>query len=126
MKLAFIAHPLRGDIDNNLDSVRDWYRFFTDRVHDTLFLTQWVIDCEVYDDSDEGQRRAGIDRNLALLEKCDALYLVGSGITPGMQEEMSVALKHGLEIFNYTGWDTNTIEESLYWVFVGSVKESRR
>lgn len=50
------------------------------------------------DDSIPEQRELGIRMGLKLLEACSELWLCGSRISEGMQEELKAAWKHGVPV----------------------------
>lgn len=96
----YVAHPVGGDVVGNLSRVRDWLRFLLDEYPDTAFTIPWLAYVEVLDESLDAHRIRGIRDDLAMLERCDGLVLVGGRISPGMELELTHATEHGLQVID--------------------------
>lgn len=101
-RVIYLAHPLGGDVDNNLKRAKAWLKFMVDGNPWVAFNTQWIVECELWDDADPEQRRQGLKRCLAAVERCDELWMVGPRISDGMQMERQHAKAFGLRIVDYT------------------------
>lgn len=90
MKLIFIAHPLNASteegIQANLARAIRWYKWCCDH-YDHSFEATWMMNCQIYDDTNEEQRIRGIERALIALGRCDELWLVGGTASAGMRDE---------------------------------------
>lgn len=102
MKVVYLCHPVSGDIEANLRSARDWVRW-AETYHDVAIVASWIIECEIWDDNNPTHRAAGLCRDLAVLERCDEVWLVGPRVSEGMQREANHGLDVGLEVYDYTG-----------------------
>ena len=86
MKLIYVAHPFGGD-PANLQRVRRWYFWLVSEFPRNAYICQWVIECELLDDADPEVRAAALERDCAIVKRCDAVVLVGGHISPGMRQE---------------------------------------
>jgi hypothetical protein len=123
MKVVYLAHPLSAPthkgIQENLARAKRWYRWACDTFPEYAFVANWILNCEVYDDANAEHRRKGIERNLAVIEKCDELWLVGARISSGMEEEgMHMTYKVGKRVLDWThltGDPSNAPEHPRNW-----------
>jgi hypothetical protein len=63
----------------------------------------WIIKLEGWEDDGPEDRERNILRNLAVIERCEEIWLVGSRISEGMRLELEHARKHGLAVVDLTG-----------------------
>lgn len=93
MKVAYIAHPIAGDIKGNLQKVIQIGRQINLQEPDTIPFSQFF-----FDDTIPEERQRGIKNDTALLKKgfIDEVRLYGSQISKGMKLEIELA--HELEI----------------------------
>ena len=102
MKIIYMAHPVAGDVENNLERARQWLKWAIENNEGVAVMANWIIECELWDDSDPEQREAGLKRCEALVERCDELWLVGPRISSGMARERKLAEEKGLRIRDFT------------------------
>jgi hypothetical protein len=102
MNLIFMAHPVGGDVSANLARAKRWLRWLQDKLPDDSIIAPWISYCEVHDDADPVERERGIRRNLALIERCDRVVLVGGRISEGMQREAVHAAAFGAAVVNWS------------------------
>jgi hypothetical protein len=106
MKHVFIAHPLgastKEEIDANLERAVRWYEWCCDHYSQYSFDGTWMLNCQVYDDTDEQARAIGIRRSLNILERCDELWLCGGEVTTGMACEITMAKLLRVSVFDLT------------------------
>jgi len=102
VKVIYMAHPVSGDVDNNLKRARLWVRWIEETHRGVAVVASWITECEVWDDADPKQRAAGLERDKAVLERCDELWLVGPRISNGMAIERAHAEEKGLRIRDLT------------------------
>lgn len=98
MYAVYMAHPVGGAVVQNLERAKRWVRWLELFYPEFAIVAPWIVECEVFDDNDPEQRRAGMDRRLAVLERCRGLVLVGGRISDGMTEEIEFARKHNIPI----------------------------
>ena len=94
MKLVYICSPYSGDIENNVKKAQKYSRFAVDcgviPIAPHLLLPQFM--------SEETERDKAMLINLALLDRCDALWVFGSEYSPGMLVEIAHAEKNSKRI----------------------------
>ncbi len=105
MKLVYMAHPVRGDVDRNLCLAWAWYLSLRRTYGLTHWITcPWLLEMlQGADDSDERQRAEALWRCCKYVEVCDEIWLVGHTGTPGMWQEAVHGAKYGVKIVNLTG-----------------------
>ena len=85
--VVYICSPYRGDVDANTEKARRYCRYAADRgyvpIAPHLLLPQFV--------DEETEREAAIESDLAILERCDELWVCGEDITDGMAAEIASA-----------------------------------
>lgn len=89
-KVVFISHPLKGDVEGNINKVREICR--------ELILDGKVIPLATHmlfptflDDDVHEERRTGLDGTLELLKRSDEVWVYGDRISEGMKEEIELA-----------------------------------
>ncbi len=107
MKLIYLCHPVSGDVQGNLARAKLWLKYATE--HFTYFcgepvavIAPWITDCEIWDDSNPEERAAGLARCRAVLERCDAVCLVGGRISDGMRMEYFHATENHMTVADLT------------------------
>lgn len=97
MLVVYMAHPVAGDVEGNLRRARQWVRWL-EHNYPVAVVATWITECEIWDDGDPLQREAGMARNFAVIEKCDAVWLVGGRLSNGMAREREHALLFGRQV----------------------------
>jgi len=91
MKVVYLAHPVSGDVAANLARARRWLRWIYDNF-DVAVVADWIVCCEVLDDSNPAHRAHGLAMDRTLVEICDEFWTVGGRVSTGMQSEERIAL----------------------------------
>lgn len=81
-KLVYIASPLSGDVEKNLDFARKACRYAISQ-NVTPFAPRLLYP-QMLDDSDPAERQLGIDMGNQMLELCRELWLCGDRISAGL------------------------------------------
>lgn len=102
MKVVYMCHPVAGDIKGNLARAKRWLRWLEEN-YPIAIVASWITECEVWDDNNPEQRAAGLERDKAVLERCDGIVLVGGRISNGMAIERAHAESKGLPVTDMTG-----------------------
>lgn len=91
---VYVAHPLGAgpDRDANLRNGALWCAWLAEHF-DIAPQAPWVVLASVWDESPENRKR-GIECDLATLDVCAELWLVGPRVSPGMLVEATYM--HGL------------------------------
>jgi len=116
MRLAYVAAPVgattQAEVDENLERAQRWYRWLCDTHPDRAFCMNWVVDVQVYRGADSNvgipgepeheARIRGLERDDAVIAKCDDYFLVTDRISGGMRRGLETAKQHGLVIYDFT------------------------
>lgn len=100
MKMVYIASPLRGDYNTNIKKAVEYCRLAGEQ--GVLPLAPHIIFSQWCNDTIPEQREQGLHLGLALLEKADELWVMGTEFSQGMQGEVAFALEHRIPIFFVT------------------------
>ena len=88
-KIVYIASPYAGDIENNIRFAKAACRLAMEE--GSTPVAAHLLYPQMLDDSIPEQRELGIRMGLKLLEACSELWLCGSRVSDGMQEELKAA-----------------------------------
>lgn len=97
MKMVYLASPLRGDYDRNIERAVEYSRLVSEC--GLLPLAPHIIFSQWCNDTVPEQREQGLKLGLALLEKCDEMWVMGKEISQGMQGEIDFAREHGIRTY---------------------------
>lgn len=128
--IVYMSHPIgdgsTADLERRQDNIAtagEWIRFFVD-------TTRWVIVCPWYvyaiTHGEEIHAPRRLVDQLAALERCDLLVLVGGIITAHMQLEINAAKRRGIPVVDLTtfGVGPPSISEDLTQVLLARAKSS--
>lgn len=92
---VYMAHPVRGDIDANLEAALRWLRWCHQTWPDWAVHCPWMAEVAAYrranqDGTDENWA-SSIRRQRGLIRRMDAILTVGVRMTDGMTEEVAEA-----------------------------------
>jgi hypothetical protein len=99
--VAYVAHPIGGDVAGNLARALRWLRWLIDRHPTMAFSVPWHPYCLALDNQNNAHRARGIEDDLAVLARCEVIVLVGGRLSPGMSIELDRARVLGLEVIDY-------------------------
>jgi len=103
-RVIYLCHTVSGNVKRNLIAARKWLRWIYDTQSNVTVLCQWILDCEVLDDSNPDHRALGLRHDFDIIERCDEIWAVGPHISPGMQQEITYAAQCGIPLLNLTEW----------------------
>ncbi len=95
-KIVYIASPYAGDIENNIRFAKAACRLAMEE--GSTPVAAHLLYPQMLDDSIPEQRELGIRMGLKLLEACSELWLCGSRVSDGMQEELKAAWRHRVPV----------------------------
>ncbi len=99
--IAYIAHPLSGpDREQNRVNAARWC-VWAARSRGVAPVADWIVLSGGYDES-PANRAMGLACDLALVARCDELWLVGGRVSPGMQAEADEARRLGIPVVDLT------------------------
>lgn len=102
MRVAYIAHPISGDIEGNLEKVRLIGRQINLNEPDVVPFAPYWFDCHCLDDNNADERARGIKNDHHLFRFVDELRLYGDRISAGMRGEIELAQELGIDIVPMT------------------------
>lgn len=99
--IYYVAHPVgQGDVrELNLARALRWLRWLLTEHPADAFVLPWYPYVLVLSEA-EGRDR-GMRDDLACVDICDGLVLVGGVLSPGMSKELEVAVTQGKVILSY-------------------------
>ena len=103
MKLIYIASPYAGEVEQNIQFAKQACRMVMNQGH--AFFAPHLIYPHFLNDDDPLQRQTGQNMGLAVLEKCDELWVFGSRISPGMTREIQEAERLGISTVHIPALD---------------------
>lgn len=112
--VIYIAHPLGHgeDREANRDNAAKWVAWAA-LYQDVAPVADWII---LSGQFDESHRDLGLACDVALVKRCDALWLVGGRISPGMHIEATVAFEADIPVYDLTHFGFQVPgEEKILW-----------
>lgn len=94
MKLIYVASPYTGDVKKNTEFAKEACRHVMEQGY--AFFAPHLLYPAILDDAKPEQRQAGLDMGLAMLERCDELWVYGGHISQGMMLEIEEAGRLGI------------------------------
>ena len=92
--LVYICSPFSGDVKNNIDKARKYSRYALDKgnipIAPHLLFPQFMCD--------KTERKLAMHFNYVLLGKCKEVWVFGNHISPGMSDEINIAMKRNMII----------------------------
>lgn len=95
MKTVYVASPFAGDVKENIRKAKEYCRFVVSE--GAVPLAPHLHYPQFLDDNNPEERELGLLFSLALLSKCDELWVFGS-ISKGVRGEIDMAKKTGMPI----------------------------
>ena len=101
MKIVYIAHPIAGNIEANLKSIREIVKDINHKYHDVVPLAPYYVDVLVMHDHVPELRERGIKNGLALINRkgaVDEMWVYGKVISPGVKKEIITAIENKIPV----------------------------
>lgn len=104
MIIAYIAHPVGGDIENNLNKIKAIVREVNLNEPDVVPFAPYYLDCLALDDNNPSERERGIKNDVELIKRgfINQLRLYGNRISNGMKAEIELCKELGIDIVPMT------------------------
>lgn len=105
MKIAYIAHPIGGDIQGNLSDLRRILRLINVTHSDVVPFCPYYSDIVSLDDNVPEERARGIANDTTILRSglVHEMWLTGERISTGMSHEAAIAKEMGIPIIDLIG-----------------------
>lgn len=98
MKIVYLAHPISGNVQGNLKSIREYVRIINLQYPDIVPLVSYYADVVSLHDDVPEERARGFKNNFAVIERCDELWVLGSVVSSGMSMEIKHAESVGIPV----------------------------
>jgi len=99
MKVVYIAHPISGDVQANLEAIRRIVREINITDSSVVPFAPYWLDCHALDDSILAERDRGIKNDQELIKRCvDEVWCYGLKISNGMKAEIELAYSLNIPI----------------------------
>jgi len=95
-KVVYIASPLSGDVEQNLQFARQACRYAM--AQGAVPFAPHLLYTQMLDDGKPEERQLGIEMGSRMLGRCDELWLCGDRISPGMAGEKELAEELGIPV----------------------------
>jgi hypothetical protein len=103
-RVVYLAAPLtaptREGIEQNRKNGARWAAFLVEHFNVAVECTWIVLTGEL--EETPANRKRGLECDLALVERCDELWMVGGRVSGGMQVESDHARKRGMRVVDLT------------------------
>ncbi|MBC7654366.1 MAG: hypothetical protein H7098_07830 [Oligoflexus sp.] len=98
-QIIYIAHPISGDVNENLKSIKNIYRYLSLKNKVIPFIP-YIATIESLNDNNQKERLIGFSHNEAIFKSgiIDQLWLYGGIISEGMKIEIEWANDLGIPI----------------------------
>lgn len=98
-KLVYICSPLRGDYVTNTENAKNYCRVAMMHIPGVIPLAPHIYFPRFLYDTDEEERKLGMSAGIALLDKCDELWVFGiENPSEGMRAEIEHAKERGIPV----------------------------
>lgn len=113
MKIAYVAHPISGDIQGNLEKIRLIVREINLTMPDVVPFAPYWLDCHALDDNVKSERDRGVKNDAELLSRgfIDELWLYGDRVSSGMWHEIIMAERLGIKVVPMSNGTTRALYE---------------
>lgn len=98
--LVYICSPYRGNTNENIENARKYSRFAV--VHHSIPIAPHLLFSQFLDDTLGEERQTAMFMNYVLLTKCVQLWVFGSSISEGMEQEIRWAKRRHMPIRYFT------------------------
>lgn len=100
MTVAYIAHPIGGDVDRNLKKIVSICRVINLQEPEVVPFAPYFLDCHALDDKVALERQRGIRNDIELMTRgfIDEVRLYGDKISSGMASEIELASRLHIKI----------------------------
>lgn len=104
MQVAYICHPISGDVRGNLKKIREIVRHINLTEPNVVPFVPYYADLVSLDDNIPAERERGIKNDTELLSRgfIDELRLYGNRISAGMMAETELAFEKGIVVLPMT------------------------
>lgn len=104
MKIVYIAHPIGGDVANNLADLRRIIRKINLETPNIVPFCPYYADVVSLDDNNPEERERGLRNDIALIKSgvVHEMWLTGKHVSAGMDMEKDLAMYLGIPVIDLT------------------------
>jgi len=102
--VAYLAHPLAGDMPGNAARGVRWLAHLQRAEPDIAFVAPWLAYVHAGDDNSPRARLRGLRDMTAIAARCDGIVLVGGRISDGMRLELEAVRSAGGWVSDLTAY----------------------
>ncbi|MEZ2446089.1 hypothetical protein AB6805_30445 [Chitinophaga sp. RCC_12] len=104
MKIVYIAHPIGGDVENNLADLRRIIRKINLEMLDILPFCPYYADVVSMDDNVRKERERCLSNDVKVIKSgmVDEMWLTGRWVSAGMDMEKDLAIYLGIPVVDLT------------------------
>jgi hypothetical protein len=95
-KLIYVASPLKGDYEGNMEKAREYCRYVMSKGH--IPFAPHLLFTQFLDDGVPEERQEGMQMGLDMLQRCDELWAFGKVASEGMMVEILEASRLGMRV----------------------------
>lgn len=105
MKICYIAHPISGNVENNLSDLRRIIRKINLEFTDIVPFVPYYADIVSLNDNIRAERERGIKNDTAILQSgiVTELWLTGDRLSHGMKSEQEIAINSNIPVVDLIG-----------------------
>ena len=100
MTIAYIAHPIGGDVNANVLDLLRIIRKINLTQPNVIPYCPYLSDVLALRDHIPAERKRGLANGRAMVVKADQLWLTGNRISQGMEGEVAVAAANNIPVIN--------------------------
>ena len=117
MKIAYITHPISGDVKRNLNKIAQIARKINLEEPEVIPFAPYYVDCFALHDGIDVERERGIKNDITLIKKgfIDEIRLYGDNISKGMATEINLAIGLDIPIVPMTIDTKSQYRKRWYW-----------
>lgn len=93
-KLVYMASPYSGDVENNVAFAKAACHYAMEQ--GVTPLASHLLYPQLLDDAVPEERKLGTEMGIRLLKACDEIWVCGSHISQGMEQEILAAKQFGI------------------------------
>lgn len=94
--VAYVAHPVAGDVSANLARALRWLAWLSKECPDVAVVAPWIANImSGEDDNDPVVRARGLAHDVTVVKRCDCLILCGGRVSSGMAMERDAMVAIG-------------------------------
>lgn len=100
MKIAYIAHPISGDVEGNIRKILEIIKEINLEEPETIPFCPYLPDVMAMDDNMPAERERGLKNTMELIWRVDVdeLRLYGDKVSSGMIEEVMRAFDYVIPV----------------------------